>query len=134
MKSDLPYDGKIDIRCNEALELSVRIPSWVSAERLEVLRGERKVPAAVKEGYLEFGLTTPGEIMSLRFPVTETREEIHIPFTNATQDYTLTWRGDTVVSMSPPGHSFPIHGRTYPLYQRTRANSFHPRTIHPFAT
>ena len=115
IENHLPYEGKAVIRNKTARRINVRIPAWVNRRELScTVNGNRYAPQVVANRIV-FTNLKPGDIMELNFPVKEwsvvrtasarTKEETV---------YTIDFRGNTVVGISPRNNS-PI---VYPMYLR----------------
>ena len=98
--SYIPYTGRVDVKSKQEIDLEIRIPEWVKpAEvRCEVEGKARKL--SFDGRYAKLGWLRPGEVASLTFPISERTETVSI---QGKQDYTLVIRGNTVVSIDPPG-------------------------------
>ena len=105
--SHIPYQGRIDVKVKQAVDLAVRIPEWVAQgeTRCEVNGEERRVSWDGR--YARFGSVKPGDVATLSFPIGERTDVVHIE----KQRFTLVRKGTEVVSIDPPG-------RFHPLYQR----------------
>lgn len=110
--SSVPYQGKVEVKVKKLLSaVLVRVPEWVSANHPEVAvmttAGNRQF---TWEGrYLNLGSANPGEVLTVTFP---------IPTRTATETignvlYTLEIKGNTVISIDPPGKNGPLYERTY---------------------
>jgi hypothetical protein len=113
--SYLPYEGKVVLRNKSAERIAVRIPSWVG-------RRELRADVSGKEAALDwignrviFAGLQPADVITLRFPVRETTARYTVNAqTDKQQVYTCTFRGSTLVDISPRDTS----PTSYPLYQR----------------
>ena len=113
--SYLPYEGKVVIHNKKMERVSIRIPSWV-------LRKEIRSRISGKEGrgvwvgnYLMFDGLRPGDQVELNFPVPQTTARYTANSrTEKEQTYTCTFRGSTLVDISPRDDS----PTSYPLYLR----------------
>ena len=108
--SYLPYEGKVVLHNKRSHTALVRIPGWVGMEQVKAYVGHRPVHPARSGSYLVFqGLKAQDEIR-LEFPVREFIEKSTI----AGKQYTLKFRGSTLVDISPRED---VLG-SYPIYQR----------------
>jgi len=114
--SFLPFKGRVEISAKAAQQIAVRIPGWVRRSGLRGAVNGHERPSAWVGNYVTFGGLRPGDRVVLQFPVPEGTASYtvaaHIPGQEAA--YTLTWRGNTVISVEPHDSS----PTTYPLYQR----------------
>lgn len=114
--SYIPYQGRVDVRVKQNADLSIRIPEWVSLEKVHCqVNGQER--ALQWEGrYAQVGLVQPGDVATLTFPISERTNRISIE----KHDFTIVRKGNDVVSMHPPG-------QFCPLYQRQHYRDNEPR-------
>jgi hypothetical protein len=105
--SYIPYQGRVDVKVKKTVDLSLRIPEWVTPEqsKCQVNRLDRTL--AWEGRYAKVGDVKPGDLVTLTFPISERTDKVWIE----KKEYTLVRKGNDVVSIDPPGE---IH----PLYQR----------------
>jgi hypothetical protein len=110
--SSIPYEGKVEVKVKKPLStVLVRVPEWVAANSSDVAAttatGSRQF---TWEGrYLNLGSAKPGDVVTVTFPIsTRTTKE-----TIGNVDYTLEIKGNTVVSIDPPGKNGPLYERAY---------------------
>lgn len=121
VNSHMPYEGKVELFVHNAPALSVRVPDWVSIHDVHVFVDDREVDVLAEVwhgGYVRLTGLKPGQKVTITFPQREIAEEKFF----AGRTYTLSWRGDTVVNVSPNGVISPTyqrgdmqHGRSAPL-------------------
>lgn len=107
--SYLPYRGEVQILMHQALPLSVRIPSWVEKDKVNVyVENKEFTPVwdANKE-YIKVDSLQRDEKVTIIFPMKKRKEQVQA----GEQKYTLSWRGNTVVSISPAGEIYPLYTR-----------------------
>lgn len=101
--SYLPYEGKMVIRNKRAASLLVRIPYWVTRNQVKCIVDDQPMCPAWAGNCLRFdGLKAAaggasGSVIRIEFPVPSTTEK-HTVFG---REYTLTFRGSTLVDISP---------------------------------
>jgi hypothetical protein len=115
VKSSLPHEGKLEIEIHEDLcELMVRIPEWVPFGAVRVL-GQKgsdtirqetgRTLSWVNSHYIKIKAPQIGERILVSFPISE-RETIE----SAVDDkYSVRWRGDDVIGISPRGSYYPLY-------------------------
>jgi hypothetical protein len=110
--SYIPYEGKIEAVVKKPLSnVSVRVPEWVPANSPYVLAksqaGSR--PITWEGRYLNLGSANPGEMLTVTFPISirKTTETIGNVF------YNLEFKGNTLISIDPPGKNGPLYERAY---------------------
>ena len=110
--SHIPSEGKVTIKIKNSLsDVSVRMPEWIESDSSEVKGTVNNVerPVLWNGRYISAGPVASGDIVNVYFPIIErtVRERI------AEKTYTLLIKGNTVLSMEPPG-------RYCPQYQSRR--------------
>jgi len=106
--SHVPNSGRVDLRIKEPCRnVSVRAPEWVETGSLLLVckvNGESR-PLHWAGRYVEVGSASPGDKITVNFPISErtVREKI------GAGTYTLTLRGNTVVSIDPAGVNGPLY-------------------------
>jgi hypothetical protein len=125
--SYVPYEGKVDlkIKTNCARTL-VRMPEWVGGGSRTVsceVNGQKR--ALKWQGrYIDLGPARMGDRITVKFPIGDQTMRATI----GGVDYKLELRGNTVVSIDPPGRNGPLYERTY--YRQTttwrKVNRFLP--------
>ena len=102
-----PYKGYLSVTLKEACKLRVRVPDFVDAKDVKVSSNMGEVKASVENGYLELGPRQAGEKIEVTYPVPVKEEEIAIGNPKRHQyHYRVTWKGDTVVRMTPIGEQY----------------------------
>jgi hypothetical protein len=109
--SYIPYEGRVNLkfkkRCDRVL---VRMPEWV-VQNDEVSCRIKDRPRAIKwQGrYIILGEAEPGDVVTVKFPIAE--QTIHETIGGVA--YELVIRGNTVISIDPPGRNGPLYARSY---------------------
>ena len=102
-----PYKGFLSVALKEACKVRVRVPDFVDAKDVNVGSNKGEVKVAVENGYLELGPREAGEKIEITYPVPVKEEEIAIGNPKGHQyHYRVTWKGDTVVRMTPIGEQY----------------------------
>lgn len=105
LDSYLPNQGKLALHMKETLPVAMRIPKWADLKQVK-FTVDGKLRAVKWNGqYAELGEVKAGQTAVAEFPVTERTTEYNMG------DYTVkyTIRGNTVVSMTPPGKVCPLY-------------------------
>ena len=111
----LPFDGKVVIGNLAARRVAVRIPFWVDTSALRASVAGKPVEPAWVGRYLLFDSLKPGDVITITFPVPETTARYTVnAHTVQEQVYTCTFRGSTLIDISPRDTA----PTSYPLYQR----------------
>jgi hypothetical protein len=115
--SHIPYQGKVEIKVKKPLaSVLLRVPEWVPAHSPEVIARTRagRRNFGWEGRYLALGDARPGEVIAVTFPISERRTTETI----GNVSYRLHLKGNTVVSIDPPGQNGPLYGREYYLAER----------------
>ena len=106
--SYLPYQGRLELYPKSSKTLWVRCPDWLSPEEITTdgPAGLRYLAEAGTHS-LRISGVKPGTRIILSF---EQREKVTASVV-AGEQYDVTWRGDTVLQLTP-------RGKPYPTYQR----------------
>ena len=108
--SYLPYEGKVVLHNKQARTALVRIPVWVETAQVKTFVNEKPVHPPLAGRRLVIDGLKPGDDIRLEFPVRETVDR----YTIDGKEYKVTFRGSTVVNISPHA-AVP---NEYPLYLR----------------
>jgi hypothetical protein len=115
VESHLPYEGKVAIRNKAARRVAVHVPSWVSRRQIRADIAGQTRALAWTGNYLVFDNLQRGDVLTITFPIKETTARYTVcARTPAEQAYACTFRGGTLVDISPRDSS----PTSYPLYQR----------------
>ena len=116
VESYIPYVGRVEVRVKQPVDLSVRIPEWITPGETRCrVNGQERSP--IWDGrYAQLGAVKPGDVVTVTFPIFERTDVVHIE----KQRFTLVRKGNEVVSIDPPG-------RYCPLYQRHHYREGTPR-------
>ena len=107
LDSYIPFEGRVDLTIKEPCALDIRIPEWVQpGQATGTVNGETR-RLGWNGRYAQLGDVKPGDVVSLRFPISERTVKETIDGV----EYTMGIKGNDVVHMDPPG-------KNYPYYQR----------------
>ena len=114
--SYVPYQGRVDIRVKQPLDLCVRIPEWVSPPDVgvRIVGGDlraRDRTTAFDGRYVRIGSVRQDDVVTVAFPIPERTDSVDIRMGGSHGQYSLVRRGNDVVSIFP-------RGRYYPFYQQ----------------
>lgn len=99
-----PYKGLVTIDLKQPCKVRVRIPEFVEPKEIKAKSNQGEVKASVVANYLELGDRQAGEKLEVTYPVPMRDEEIAIGNPGFRHyRYRVTWKGDTVVRMTPVG-------------------------------
>ncbi len=101
-----PYQGLLTVDLRESCKVRVRIPEFVVPENIRATSGGGEVKAVISGNYLDLGARQAGERLVVTYPMREWVEEVSVGNPGFRQyRYRVTWKGDTVVRMTPIGES-----------------------------
>jgi len=118
VNSYVPYEGRVDVKMKAACDLEVRIPEWVKPDEVSGFVNDEPRPLAFQGRYAQIGYVKRGDLVTVSFPISERT----IDTTIGNVPYTLTIKGNDVVSISPPG-------KWDPFYQRSKYRQNHVQWI-----
>jgi len=117
LHSYIPYQGLVDVKMKKACaEILVRVPEWVRSGSAEVKIQANGKPRVLKwQGrYVEAGPGLPGDAITVSFP--QPTKKVTALLGAVT--YTLELKGNTVVSIDPPGKNGALYQRA--AYRESR--------------
>ena len=108
MTTAMPKDGRADITLREAVDISIRVPGWLKPEQLTVQVDGADIKTAERldatHHWLVLGRLAAGTKIEVRFPLEERQTEERFPG----QAFTVRWRGNYVVQVSPRNAVLPV--------------------------
>ena len=110
--SFIPYEGKVVLKIKEPCDrVLVRMPEWVAnASRQVTCNVNGRARSANWHGrYTDVGHAKPGDTITCEFPISESKAKETI----GDAQYSVEIRGNTVISIDPPGRNGPLYERTY---------------------
>ena len=125
-----PYEGKVTIIVHDAPILFIRVPEWASREKIRICVDDVERPLVWQKNYLKFDNLSRNQLVTVSYPLRwkETEEVI------AEQRYRLSWKGDTVIEISPQGERYPIFQKKHMRSNRApmikRGYTLSSRQIH----
>jgi hypothetical protein len=107
VNSYVPYEGQVDVIMKVACNLEIRIPEWVKPNDMSGFVNGTQRELTFQGRYALIGYVEPGNLVTVNFPIFERTVNTII----GNVPYTLTIKGNNVVSINP-------YGTWYPFYQR----------------
>ena len=99
-----PYKGLLTISLKQPCKVRVRIPEFVVPTEIRAKSNNGEIQATVWGNYLELGDRPAGDMIEVSYPLPVRDEEATIGNPGFRQyRYRVTWKGDTVVRMTPLG-------------------------------
>lgn len=124
--SYLPFEGKVVLHNKQARTALVRVPSWVDPGEIKSWVNGRATHPAQAGRFLVFDNLRPKDDVRLEFPVREEKDK----YTIDGKEYAVTFRGSTLVDISPRD----TDPKDYPLYEHLNftADQAPMRTVNRF--
>jgi len=107
--SHIPYQGQVDIRIKQPVDLQVRIPGWAALKQVRCTVSGNDRPTRFDGRYLQVGRVQPGDSVTVSFPIAETKKLLEIE----KHIYNVVLRGADVVKIDPPGVLGPFYQRAH---------------------
>lgn len=110
--SDIPYQGKVQLRMKRPYaRVLIRIPEWIESGSTNVVCKVNGNPQRFSwDGrYISFGGVKPADLIEITFPIS-TRS---VTETVGTIRYNIEIKGNTVISLDPPGRHGAIYHRAH---------------------
>ena len=110
--SYIPYEGRVDLKIKKGCDRTlVRMPEWIAGGSQQVSCTVNGRPRSLRwQGrYVEVGHAKPGDTITVKFPISERT----VQETIGGISYKLEIRGNTVLSIDPPGRNGPLYERAY---------------------
>ena len=114
--SHIPYQGRVDIRIKQPVDLQIRIPKWTDLKKVRCLVNGSERAANFSGRYLKVGRVKPGQSVTVSFPIAETTKCLEME----KRLYNVVIRGADVVKMDPPGVRGPFYQRDHYRSGQTR--------------
>jgi hypothetical protein len=106
--SHIPYDGRVELKIKQGCKsVLLRAPEWIESGNPELtceVNGAMR-PVVWEGRYVHVGTVSPGDKIAMRFPISVRTVQERI----GTKTYTLVMKGNTVVSIDPPGEKMPLY-------------------------
>lgn len=100
-----PFEGRVDVIPRHPGGVRIRVPSWAKRGDLVVRLDDRETPWTLQGRYAVLESVPAGSRVSLQYPLRELKEEVIA----GGQKFQVTWRGDVVVGVEPPGEREPAY-------------------------
>jgi hypothetical protein len=110
--SYIPYEGQVDLKMKVTCEnVLVHAPEWIPAGSNQITAEVDGKPVAFNwnSRYIDLGKIEKGKLVQIKFPIGERMQKERI----GGVDYTLLIKGNTVISIDPPGKHSPLYQREY---------------------
>jgi len=102
-----PHVGRLSAIVKQPGAFFLRPPSWATRAQVKAYRETREIEPRWKGDYIAFEDASPGEGLTITFPVPSFRQRVKV----LDQPYTYDWIGNTVVNVAPPAANFPLFAK-----------------------
>ena len=116
LHSYIPYQGRVEFKIKQAVDLAVRIPEWTAPADIRVRVGDTERSVTWSGRYAEVGRVAPDDTVNVTFPIAQTHDTVVIE----KKKYALTRKGNDVIAIYP-------RGKYYPFYERRHYRDHEPR-------
>lgn len=118
VRSYEPSAGRLDIVVQEDCQLEVRLPERTS-QALAVSTGTSDSDPQIEaltanDGYIRFPASA-GQTLSIHYALAERVAQYEVGAENRSVVCTGTWRGETLMHLTPPGSFYPLYDRSTSL-------------------
>ena len=100
-------EGKVVLKNKTAKNASVRIPQWVDKSKVKCLIGDEGIRPIWANQYIVITDLKPKDQVTITFPMLERTAK----FTLNQKEYTVDFKGNTVVHIEPQGFFCPLYQR-----------------------
>lgn len=114
--SHIPYCGQVDVKIKKGVDLSMRIPAWVSPQEVRVQVNDADRSVAWDGRYAGVGTVKPSDVVRMTFPIGEHPTSQWIQGNR----YNMVLKGNDVVSINPLGEREPFYLRNHYRVNGTR--------------
>ena len=103
----MPYEGNLEVRVHRAPAVYVRVPEGVDPTEVRTMLNHQEKPPQRVGAYVGLSGLAQGDVLTVSVPLKRrvTKE------TAAGTEYTIEWKGNTVVGVSPKGTLEPLYQR-----------------------
>ena len=111
-----PKQGRMTVTAKVADQFRLRPPAWAPRDRVKAFRNGIAVDIRWQDAYVTFENTVPGDVLTLTWPMLQMvqKESVKSPARQPDRQITITWLGNTVVKLDPPGSKLPLYQRRLP--------------------
>ena len=106
----------MEVRVKRTCDLAVRIPEWATPDEVACEVNDQSRSLGWDGRYAQVGESRPSDVVTLRFPIHERTDVVHIQ----KQRYTLVRKGNDVVLIDPPGRYAPLYQRDHYRQKQVR--------------
>jgi hypothetical protein len=114
--SHIPYQGVVDVRVKQPIDLDIRIPEWVAPAAASAQVNGQARSLDWDGRYARVGAVKPGDTATLTFPIAGRTDHVWVE----KEPYTLVRKGNDVVLVDPPGRYAPLFLRDHYRENNTR--------------
>jgi len=106
VKSLRPNKGEVKVKVHNAPTLFLRVPDWADRDQVTLtVDGNKRETDWIDNNYLKLVGLEKNQEATVIYPLTEKEENETI----GTKNFRVEWKGDTVMSITPPGVKVPLY-------------------------
>jgi hypothetical protein len=111
-----PKQGRMTVTAKVADDFALRPPTWAPRDRVKVYRNGQVVATQWRDAYLVFNKVAPGDVLTMTWPVLRMVQKQNVKNAPGQPDreMTVTWLGNTVIKLDPPGSVLPLYQKRSP--------------------
>jgi hypothetical protein len=106
-----PFSGRVDVHMQAPRSLSVRIPGWAAWSEVQVSVNDQPAQYVQQGAYAGLPQLQAGDVASVRYPLPIESRTYHL----GDDMYVVTYKGATLVNITPSGSFWPLYRRDYYL-------------------
>ena len=111
-----PKQGRMSVTAKVADRFRLRPPAWAPRDRVKAYRNGQPMAVAWSDAYVAFDKVAPGDVLTLTWPMMQWVQKQNIKSSPGQPDreVTVTWLGNTVLKLDPPGGVLPLYQHRLP--------------------
>lgn len=111
-----PKQGRMTVTAKVADQFRLRPPAWTPRDRVKAYRNGQAVAVVWQDAYVAFEKVSPGDVLTLTWPMLQWVQKQSIKSSPGQPDreITVTWLGNTVLKLDPPGTVLPLYQHRLP--------------------
>jgi hypothetical protein len=103
-----PYAGRVRLFIRRACSVHLRLPEHARSVSIDLRVNGQHLPDAMSNGWCHFEGLVAGDEIVASYPLPATGEQVAL----VGRDYTVRWRGGTIVEIKPPDSRAPAYQRS----------------------
>lgn len=108
IESALPYEGNVLIQLKTNTPVKLRRPEGTDTRNIHLTLNGQAITPTIEGNYFILGNRIAGDRIEIHFPLPTTTQLERI----AGNDYTVSWKGNSVIQLEPIGEKYPTYRRS----------------------